>query len=1356
MTPNSVSRCCYRSPVVVGLAGLALAATAVADSYHPRAVTQGVQAAKARAHAGAGLPDPETVQPGADGERFTRAARRLRIFHPDSVVLGIKRIRWSYVADGTPMETSPPSDFGQGGPDPLPNENPRAQDFQSKLFARLNGRVPPFGFANDGAQPRWQQMVLDAFNSWQQVTGIEFVFVPEGTDPVADNPNGDSGDRWDQNAPSYPDLTTQGIGDIRIAMADLDGTTSADGLNGAFMAYTYAPTIISTDSDSMGPPGDAVDMTDPMDLVQNLGYWGNIILDEDEQWNDAAYPNLFATVIAREIGFALGALPACPARPESPFALLQEQFMAAGPDDPLPQLFFQEPQQDDIRAIQYLWGDTFDFNEVFALATLINYESSPASGTFTFAPHLALPSTQFAFPVQLSISGGVFASGPDIFRLVLPDSVIDGEMTITVEPAGTPYIDGTFDPGSSTCNLATLAVDPRIIHNLSMTLHSFDAFSGSLFEVDMVNLAPAGGTEVLTAPVSAGIYFITVQGSGANDVQLYNMSIVVERPLPTVGDEVGPIVETGIGAGAFGDLGFFGSGAAFASVDGQHFASLHDAFSDRTVQRINWPGIDPAVTTSASHATSVAGAGAGKQIGAFQGVAPGAELYSASVATQVFPDGSFQVGKTAFYFALFALSDPDLSRGLLPSPASVICSAWSGGSTILTGDDPIAQAFDAAVSMTGVTIVSAAGNNGTAERRGFPNCPRGAGADTLPGARFLGSRSVISPASAFNVISVGAVGSSDGAAFDIVANFSSRGPVDSALFDANGTITPDTRSGIDIVAPGAGFTNIPPDFTPLNGPQLDPCLYRGPLPVNYLSLPSIDATDDPENPADPGFFGPAAGTSVAAAMVAGGLALLQDSAGIQDPPLSTHPAVLKALLLNGAIKLPGWTNNVGLNIGKPQDQRDGFNPGVAGQFPVVYPAARPLDIAQGAGLMDLERSLENYLTGYPPAIPPQAFFAGPTIDPTATDPTVPTITIPIEPPVPGNPPGRMGDDSEENWGSTTGDRAQAAPEPTEYRSPIEIANILRGARGGVDEPSVFFGRSLQDAGNRDPDLKLGRGPGGTGFLTGPQTPFLIPKLGGGDDDDNPTGGPPGSIDPGVRPREIDPILVDPIGWDHANIDQRAIRLQGNAFVTTGYIDYLINVPLLAVRPDPRDPMVDLPPDEFTITLCWLRKVNFKDMDLTDPAEPRLGTLNRLELENLDLEWHQTTDPEGRVPPNAVPLLPSNSLLGNVEHIAFPVTESGMFVIRVRWVGTSYDLFFNEPAAEQQYGLAWRVDFSPRPVVGLRSSYSFSDIMNVLASWGGRIGNSAYVLSSDVNVDGRIDINDIIGILANWSAYTPPR
>ena len=221
------------------------------------------------------------------------------------------------------------------------------------------------------------------------------------------------------------------------------------------------------------------------------------------------------------------------------------------------------------------------------------------------------------------------------------------------------------------------------------------------------------------------------------------------------------------------------------------------------------------------------------------------------------------------------MADRTLSRQLgFPEPATVINSSWSGGGRSLNGEDSISQAYDAAVSMLGVTIVSAAGNTGLAD----PACTQSTTfTDLDPGARFLGSRSIVPPATALNGISVGALGTSDGVNFDIVANFSSRGPIDASPLLNNGLDISDVRGGIDIVAPGTGLTNIPPDFTPEGGAPLPRCDYIGPQSVSFLRTPSIAEGDDPDNPLDPNFFNPAQGTSLASSIVAGAVALLQDT-----------------------------------------------------------------------------------------------------------------------------------------------------------------------------------------------------------------------------------------------------------------------------------------------------------------------------------------------------------------------------------------------------------------------------------------------------------------------------------------------
>jgi hypothetical protein len=1274
----------------------------------------------------------------------------MRIFSTTSLGTRFALIRWSYLPDNTVIEHPSVGPWIQGAEPPtMPPEEVAAA--QSKLFQIL-GSPAPVGF---GSQRTWQTIVAQAFDRWEAISGIRFEFV--GEERISDNENGDSGDRWDQNAPDYPTAGTGGIGEIRIAMRDLDGRINIGG-SGANAGFTYDP---------FEPPlGDEVEDPDPMtpgDEIPNLGYLSNIILDEDERWNDPLVPNFFATVIARQIGFAIGLAPACPnpdySTPSSieatVFSVMQNQEfnVSTGVGDPYPQLLYQTPQQDDLLAVQYAYGDNFEDNESYALATEITYAPAPGSSVFTFAPHIA--NQPFANSTQLSISGrgpgtplgggvtpAVSQASFDIdrYRIGIPQSVTSCDLTLTIEPVGTPYIDGTFDTVLGTCDSVTTAVDPRNNQDLAFGIQSFDPFTNTLTTIITQNLNGVGQPETVTVPLDAGIYFITVFGNNVDNVQLYNMTLTVETPVATVGEDFGAIVDAS-GVDAFEAIGATGFEVTYGNLDGAHIAD-HDVFAGREITRISWPGVQPAVTVSASHPTTVAGVAVGDTAEGFRGLARDAEIISGAIATEVFGDGTFSIGKNALYYALLGMADKNLSAQLgLFQPVSVISSGFAAGGRLPNGEDAVAQAIDSVVTMTGVTIVSAAGNNGQAERQSFPNCMITNEDPESPGTDFLGSRSVTSPATSFNAISVGALGTSDGAEFDIVAGFSGRGPIDANTFDDGLVDALRVRSGVHIVAPGTGVTPIPPDFMPPAGEPPDPCTYDGPIPTTFISLPGISPTDDPDAPADPAYFAPAQGTSVAAGFVAGGVALLQDAGRIQNPPLAIHSTVMKAILLNGAEKLPGWANT-GVGPGVPQDQRDGFRganeaeiPGIINVLGTVF----PLDVAQGAGRMNLQRSLENYITGYPPATPPQATFEGPTIDPPETDPAIPTITMPDEPEGSGIPgtAGRGADEDAEGL-------SQPAP-----LSAIEIAKIYRRLHGAQEAPGDWTGRSQQY--RTDPDLKSGRGPAGVAVNTGPQTPFEMPNLGGGPGPGSgggPPQGPPGSIKPGVRPREIEPLFVDPMGWDFANIDQRSIRLPQGGTAVTGYIDYIINVPLLSTRPDPANPGLFLPSDRLTITVCWNRELELQGTNLSNPNDPRIGSVSRQRFENLDLlvfeadEFGNATGAAART---------STSLLDNTEHIFMGIPRDGLYLIRVQWVGQNYDVLNNTPFAEQPFAVAWRVDFSPRPAPNRPTS--MTDLLGVLNHYGSRVGrgsNVLYNLDADYNKDGRIDFRDVSDVIANWN------
>jgi len=150
------------------------------------------------------------------------------------------------------------------------------------------------------------------------------------------------------------------------------------------------------------------------------------------------------------------------------------------------------------------------------------------------------------------------------------------------------------------------------------------------------------------------------------------------------------------------------------------------------------------------------------------------------------------------------------------------------------------------------------------------------------------------PANGWNVIAVGATsGFGDQ---EVVTSWSSGGLVGS--FD-----DPATRTKPDVVAPGS-----------------------------YILMPTMSGATD---------FLPSSGTSFSSPVVAASAALLIESG--QDAGRSTDPRLVKAVLMNSAVKLAGWS-----------------------QVSAVHPTTgtvinyAPVDPAQGAGRVDLGRAWRQY------------------------------------------------------------------------------------------------------------------------------------------------------------------------------------------------------------------------------------------------------------------------------------------------------------------------------------------------------------------------------------------------------------
>jgi hypothetical protein len=291
-----------------------------------------------------------------------------------------------------------------------------------------------------------------------------------------------------------------------------------------------------------------------------------------------------------------------------------------------------------------------------------------------------------------------------------------------------------------------------------------------------------------------------------------------------------------------------------------------------------------------------------------QGIAPGTDLRSAAIATEWFAPAyalSFDIsGNTLLtaYNASFGIAD-------------VINSSF-GDSGDKSGTGSLAWLADAySFGDSKTTYVVSAGNDG-----------------------LLGTNTVGSPGSAYNTLTVAALGSAN--AFNTVAAFSSRGPQTFGYFTSGTYVTePGVRAAVDIAAPGQSLLS---------------AFYGGQNGGNNATL--LGSVDDGSNPT--AYGGSASGTtgingtSFAAPIVAGGAALVASAAKTLAPlasnPNASQSMVVKSLLLTGADKTTGWTNGQA-------------NTTVGGT--TFIQTTQSLDWAAGAGRMNLDKTFDIQVNG---------------------------------------------------------------------------------------------------------------------------------------------------------------------------------------------------------------------------------------------------------------------------------------------------------------------------------------------------------------------------------------------------------
>ncbi|HEX3601588.1 MAG TPA: S8 family serine peptidase [Lacipirellulaceae bacterium] len=379
-------------------------------------------------------------------------------------------------------------------------------------------------------------------------------------------------------------------------------------------------------------------------------------------------------------------------------------------------------------------------------------------------------------------------------------------------------------------------------------------------------------------------------------------------------------MNTLLGADRFYNAGFTGTNAVMANIEAGYIWNGHETLTH--VTQIPTSGASGEYDRHATWVGMIMGGRpAGPNAGEYQrGMAPDAQLASGAIATS-WPqnDSNYPRFTTAFYLDFNGISTFGPYRaafiGGVPTntgsrTADVVNSSWVGasGNGELAGIDNLGGTLDALIYENPHTLFTVAAGN---------TVPSGVGPDRVP-----------SPASAYNNLTVAALGP-DGGAYDLPSYFTNGGPDD--YYDSTRGFVTGVRQVVDIAAPGENFAS---------------AYYGGQTGGNGPNVygPATDPAGGPD-----WYSRNVNGTSFAAPTVAGGAALLYDAAyaTMGSNPNSRDSRVIKAVLMNSADKTKGWDN--------------GQSPNPNGLGGVL--TTKGLDDLVGAGRMDLNKAFDQFLSG---------------------------------------------------------------------------------------------------------------------------------------------------------------------------------------------------------------------------------------------------------------------------------------------------------------------------------------------------------------------------------------------------------
>jgi hypothetical protein len=331
----------------------------------------------------------------------------------------------------------------------------------SNLISTLDATYGAGPGGSDLTQRSWFHLFSDSFNRWNQLGGINFVYEPhDSTLTLGSSTGGTLGAR----------------GDIRIGGANID---SANG--------TLAETLLPQNGDIL------IDTADS-------SFFG------DSTSNFLAFRN----TLMHEVGHAFGL--------EHVISNTNDFLM-----EPVINLSFDGPQLDEVRAIQYFYGDpnekshNMQGNNTAALATSLGTIAAGSSidvgasavGKDSGANMVVSPNESNF----ISIFGNTDA---DYYSFNVSSAA---KLTAVLTPRG-----ATFNQGQEGGSAPT-PFNANNRNDLSFAIFGSDGST----QLALVNSTGAGSAETLNSFTlsSAGQYFVRVTGATADSVQLYDLLLSV-------------------------------------------------------------------------------------------------------------------------------------------------------------------------------------------------------------------------------------------------------------------------------------------------------------------------------------------------------------------------------------------------------------------------------------------------------------------------------------------------------------------------------------------------------------------------------------------------------------------------------------------------------------------------------------------------------------------------------------------------------------------------------------------------------------------------------------------------------------